>query len=105
MVMGRTEAGLTSWRRAVAIDRLSTRVNMDGGWLLLQAHRFDEAIRQAQRALELSPGLDEAKACITRARQYLGREDAEMMKLIRAVVDNPAAQPFTYKRDDANAKN
>ena len=97
VVVGRTEAGLTSWRRAVAIDPLSTRVNMDGGWLLLQAHRFDDAIRQAHRALELSPGLEEAKLCIARARQFQGRADAEMTKQIRAIMDNPAAvNPFTY---------
>jgi len=96
VAIGRTEAGLTSWRRAVAIDPLSTRVNMDGGWLLLQAHRFDDAIRQAQRALELSPGLEEANLCIARARQYQGHADAEMMKLIRTILDNPAAQSFTY---------
>jgi TolB-like protein/DNA-binding winged helix-turn-helix (wHTH) protein len=46
VAMGRTEAGLNSWRRAVAIDPLSTRVNIDGGWLLLQAHRFDDARRR-----------------------------------------------------------
>jgi TolB-like protein/DNA-binding winged helix-turn-helix (wHTH) protein/Tfp pilus assembly protein PilF len=97
VAMGRTEAGLGSWRRAVAIDPLSTRVNIDGGWLLLQAHRFDDAIRQAQRALELSPGLAEANACIARARQYQGRADPETDKQLRALMDNPgAAEPFTY---------
>ena len=97
VAMGRTEAGLSSWRRAVAIDPLSTRVNIDGGWLLLQAHRFDDAIRQAQRALELSPGLEEANACIARARQYQGRADSETAKQLRALMDNPgAAEPFAY---------
>jgi TolB-like protein/DNA-binding winged helix-turn-helix (wHTH) protein len=97
VAMGRTEAGLNSWRRAVAIDPLSTRVNIDGGWLLLQAHRFDDAIRQAQRALELSPGLEEANACITRARQYQGRADVETTRRLSALVENPAAtEPFAY---------
>jgi tetratricopeptide (TPR) repeat protein len=40
---------------------------MDAGWLFLQAHRFDDAIRQARRAMELEPGLAEAGACIVRA--------------------------------------
>lgn len=97
VAMGRTEAGLTSWRRAIAIDPLSTRVNIDGGWLLLQAHRFDDAIRQAQRALELSTGLEEANACIARARQYQGRADAETIRQFRLVIDNPATtEPFAY---------
>jgi tetratricopeptide (TPR) repeat protein len=97
VAMGRTEAALGSWRRAVAIDPLSTRVNIDGGWLLLQAHRFDDAIRQAQRALELSPGLEEANACIARARQYQDRADPETVRQLRALMDNPgAAEPFAY---------
>jgi tetratricopeptide (TPR) repeat protein len=58
---------LTSLRRAIVSDPLSTHINMDAGWLYLQAHRFDDAIRQAKRALELEPGLTEATACIVRA--------------------------------------
>jgi tetratricopeptide (TPR) repeat protein len=57
-------------RRAIALDPLSARVNIDAGWLLLQAHRFDDAIRQARRALELEPGLAEANACIQRSLLY-----------------------------------
>jgi TolB-like protein/DNA-binding winged helix-turn-helix (wHTH) protein len=67
VAMGRTEQGLTSLRRAIASDPLSTHVNMDAGWLYLQAHRFDDAIRQARRAQELEPELAEANACIVRA--------------------------------------
>ncbi|MDP8982522.1 MAG: winged helix-turn-helix domain-containing protein [Acidobacteriota bacterium] len=67
IAMGHTEQGLESLRRAIALDPLSTRVNMDAGWVLLHAHRFDLAIRQAQRAQELEPGLPEANACILRA--------------------------------------
>jgi tetratricopeptide (TPR) repeat protein len=68
--MGRTEQGLTSLRRAIALDPLSVRVNIDAGWLLMQAHRYDQAIVQAKRALELDPGLEEANFCMKRARQY-----------------------------------
>jgi tetratricopeptide (TPR) repeat protein len=71
--MGRRESALTTLRRAMALDPLSVRVNMDAGWLLLQAHHFDEAIAQAKRAQELQPGLREADACIARARLYQGQ--------------------------------
>jgi tetratricopeptide (TPR) repeat protein len=70
VAMGRTEQGLTSLRRAIALDPLSVRVNIDAGWLLMQAHRYDQAIEQAKRALELDPGLEEANFCMKRARQY-----------------------------------
>ena len=70
VAMGRTEQGLTSLRRAIALDPLSARVNIDAGWLYLQAHHFDDAIRQARRARELEPTLAEANACILRALFY-----------------------------------
>jgi TolB-like protein/DNA-binding winged helix-turn-helix (wHTH) protein len=69
---GRRESALTALRRAMALEPLSVRVNMDAGWLLLQAHRFDEAIAQAERARQLQPNLPEADACIARARLYRG---------------------------------
>ena len=67
VAMGRTEDGLASLHRAIASDPLSARVNIDAGWLYLQAHRFDEAIRQARRAQELETGLAEANSCILRS--------------------------------------
>ena len=57
-------------RRAIALDPLSARINIDAGWLYLQAHRFDDAIRQARRAQELEPALAEAKSCILRSLFY-----------------------------------
>jgi hypothetical protein len=49
----------------------------------LQAHRFDDAIRQARRAQELEPELTEAKACILRSLFYQKRyrEIADMLHL------------------------
>jgi TolB-like protein/DNA-binding winged helix-turn-helix (wHTH) protein/Tfp pilus assembly protein PilF len=83
VAMGRTEQGLTSLRRAIALDPLSARVNIDAGWLFLQAHRFDDAIQQARRARELEPGLAEANACILRSLFYQKkyREIAETLHL------------------------
>ena len=70
VAMGRTEQGLTSLRRAIALDPLSARINIDAGWLYLQAHRFDDAVRQARRAQELEPTLAEANSCILRSLFY-----------------------------------
>lgn len=83
VAMKRTEQGLTSLRRAIALDPLSPRVNIDAGWLFLQAHHFDDAIRQARRARELEPGLAEASACILRCLLYQKkyREIAETLHL------------------------
>ena len=72
ILTGHPEAGVAELRRAIAIDPLSPRVNVDAGWLLLQAHRYGQAIAHAKRALELEPGLDEARACIARAEFHRG---------------------------------
>ena len=94
--MGRTEQGLSSLHRAITLDPLSARVNIDAGWLLLQAHRFDDAIRQARRALELKPGLEEAKACIQRSMRYQKKStpDPELDRKLQAAMKSGTADPF-----------
>jgi TolB-like protein/DNA-binding winged helix-turn-helix (wHTH) protein/Tfp pilus assembly protein PilF len=106
VAMGRTEQGLTSLRRAIAADPLSTHVNMDAGWLYLQAHRFDDAIRQARRALELEPGLAEANACIVRALidQKKFKQALELVPGWRGNAGNPEEalkQSYRLKVQDA----
>jgi DNA-binding winged helix-turn-helix (wHTH) protein/TolB-like protein/Tfp pilus assembly protein PilF len=79
---GSTEAGINELRGGIALDPLSPRVNLDAGWVFLQAHRFDEAVRYARRALELEPRLEEARLCIARAELYQGKSGpAELEKL------------------------
>src|ERR1700722_4906501 len=73
IAMGHAEAGVASLRESVALDPLSARINVDAGWVLLQAHHFEEAIERAKRALQLEPGMKEAKACIARAEAYRGK--------------------------------
>ena len=88
VAMGRTEQGLASLRRAVPSDPLSTRVNIDAGWLFLQAHRFDEAIRQARRAQELEPGLAEANSCILRSL-FFQKKYRQVLDTMHASGSNP----------------
>lgn len=73
VAMGRTEQALISLRRSIALDPLSPRINIDAGWLLQYAHRYEEAVNQAKRARDLDPALEEARFCIERAEFYLGR--------------------------------
>jgi TolB-like protein len=97
IAMGRTEQGLSSLRRAIALDPLSARVNIDAGWLLLQAHRFDDAIRQARRALELEPGLAEANACIRRSMLYQKKvtPDPATAQKLQEAEKSGIADPFS----------
>jgi DNA-binding winged helix-turn-helix (wHTH) protein/TolB-like protein/Tfp pilus assembly protein PilF len=78
IAMGHAEAGVASLRESVALDPLSPRINVDAGWVLLQAHHFEEAIERATRALQLEPGMKEAEACIARAEAYRGKSKPKM---------------------------
>ena len=98
VVTGHAEAGVASLKRALILDPLSPRVNVDAGWVLLQAHRFAEAIRAARRALELEPGLREAQACIARAELYQGKRSD------RAFFEKDLANPDPYRRALAAAE-
>jgi TolB-like protein/DNA-binding winged helix-turn-helix (wHTH) protein len=83
IAMGRSEAGVSELRRSIALDPLSAHVNVNAGWVLLQAHHYDEAIAQARRALELEPTMAEAQACIARAQFYGGKSDAQAIEFYR----------------------
>jgi TolB-like protein/Tfp pilus assembly protein PilF len=67
---GHGDEALQAMARALQLDPLSAGMNLDSAWLLLEAHRFDEAAAQARRTLDLSPGLKPALACLERAQQY-----------------------------------
>ncbi len=70
---GHPEEGLMSLRRALAFDPLSQRINVDAGWLFLQAHKFAEATEHMQRMLDLEPSFGEARVCLMRSLELQGR--------------------------------
>jgi Tfp pilus assembly protein PilF len=80
---GAPEAGIRELRTAFALDPLAPRVNLDAGWVFLQARRLDDAVRYARRALELEPRLEEARACIARAELYQHKSGPEAVEAVR----------------------
>ncbi|HLJ47830.1 MAG TPA: winged helix-turn-helix domain-containing protein [Bryobacteraceae bacterium] len=83
---GHPEEGLMSLRRALAFDPLSQRINVDAGWLFLQAHKFAEATEHMQRMLDLEPSFGEARACLMRSLELQGRfkeAAAQLQYLVR----------------------
>jgi serine/threonine-protein kinase len=68
----RPDACLEESRRAVELEPLSLLFNLNLGWALYQARRFQEAIRQAHHILELDPGFHEAHAVAATASERLG---------------------------------
>ena len=80
---GARDAGIDELRRGIALDPVAPRVNLDAGWVFLQARRFDDAVRYATRALELEPRMEEARLCIARARMYQGRGSTSDLEALR----------------------
>jgi TolB-like protein/Tfp pilus assembly protein PilF len=103
---GAPDAGLAELRTGIALDPLAPRVNLDAGWVFLQARHFDEAIRYARRAMDLEPRLEEARLCIARAELYQGKSGPEEMEKLRNSA-NPyyraMAAAMTGRSDEAIA--
>jgi DNA-binding winged helix-turn-helix (wHTH) protein/TolB-like protein/Tfp pilus assembly protein PilF len=103
---GSAEAGISELRTAIALDPLAPRVNLDAGWVFLQARRYQDAVRYAKRALELEPRLEEARLCIARAQLYQGSAAPGELEKLR-VSANPyyraMAAAITRRPDEAMA--
>jgi tetratricopeptide (TPR) repeat protein len=50
------EESLEQFRRVQSLDPASPKMYAGFGWLLLSARRYDEAIQQLQKSLEMEPG-------------------------------------------------
>lgn len=82
---GRTEDALVEIRIAKKLDPLSLIINEDLAHLLYFARRYDEAIEQSRRTLEMDPTF--AAAHVTAGLAYLGKQEysASIAELENAV--------------------
>jgi TolB-like protein/DNA-binding winged helix-turn-helix (wHTH) protein/Flp pilus assembly protein TadD len=74
MVLGRTEDSLTEIHQALKLDPLSLIINTDAIELTYYARRYDEAIRQGRKTIEMDPRFPLARAftalCYLQIKQY-----------------------------------
>src|SRR5262249_33708945 len=63
--MGRFEEGLAELRRGQELDPLSLIIATDVGKALILARRYDDALRQLDRVLEVDPQFAQARLFIT----------------------------------------
>jgi TolB-like protein/DNA-binding winged helix-turn-helix (wHTH) protein/lipoprotein NlpI len=92
-ILGRHDEAVATVRRAIVLDPVSATVGQDLGWYLYLARRHDEAADAFRRALEYDPGDGAARAGLSLALWYGGREaDAvrERLALLRASGRAPA---------------
>jgi tetratricopeptide (TPR) repeat protein len=55
LVLGRSDDAVAEAKRALELDPLSIIINADLGNTLFSAHRYDEAIEQLRKTVEMEP--------------------------------------------------
>jgi serine/threonine protein kinase len=82
--LGRSEEAIAEGKRAVELDPLSSIINADFGWILIQARRFDEAIVQLRKTLEIDPAFYYAHYRLGMALQAKGDLSAAIAEYTKA---------------------
>ena len=83
-IMGRHEESLKAIRKAQALDPVSPSINGGLGARLLYARRYDEAIEQLQRALEMDPNLGLTHRYLGWAYEAKGHREKAIYELRKA---------------------
>jgi serine/threonine-protein kinase len=92
-ILGRTEESLAEFGKAVALDPLSPIKCAALGWGHYFGRRFDEAIVQARRALELDPAMSVTHLWLGLALTEVGRA-ADAVKAFDEAVRLSAGEPL-----------
>ena len=75
---GKHEQAIASIQRAQELDPLSPLINADAGWYYFYARRYNDAIRECRRALEVDPQFGFAVNCIMAAHREQGNTEAAL---------------------------
>jgi TolB-like protein/Tfp pilus assembly protein PilF len=96
---GRLEEGLAEGERALQIDPLSLVANLGLGIALNSARRYDEAIHQLQRTLELGPKFADASYFLFEAyaNKAIHQEAVEVYARQKQLDGEPAAEIDSMK--------
>jgi serine/threonine protein kinase len=106
LMMGRVEDAAVSARRALELDPLSLIINTDVGWCLYYARRYDEAIAQYKKTLELDARFAPAIYDLAQVQVQLGLYE-EAIGLLQGLPDHPYdgvlghAYALAGRRDEA----
>ena len=96
---GRHEQAIASIQRAQELDPLSPLINADAGWYYFYARKYDDAIRECRRALDIDPNFGFAVNCILASHREQGKYDAAMVDArelfkLRAAQTNQKSEPI-----------
>ena len=90
--LGQFDDAIVEGKRAVELDPLSLVINSDAGANYYYARRYDEAIAQLRKTLEMDPGFYIAHLALAQALVAKGSRDAAIVECqkARALNDDPA---------------
>jgi TolB-like protein/class 3 adenylate cyclase/Flp pilus assembly protein TadD len=90
--LGRFDDAIVEGKQAVELDPLSLIINTDLGTNYLYARRYDEAIAQLRKTLEMTPGFYYAYLYLGQALEMKGARDTAIAEYqrARALNDDPA---------------
>ena len=90
---GRMNAAMREIQSAHELDPLSLSISMETAWNLYMARRYDDAIRQASRTLELEPRFFPAHHTLGLAYEAIGRYEEARASFERSTIGsgNPTA--------------
>lgn len=99
-VLGRHDEAIAAARRAQQYDPLSPHVNGDLSWYYYYARRYDEAIRQAGRTLEMDPNASSLWLCQQLSWQFSQQPEKSFAALLAGLARNPTAatEQESYRR-------
>ena len=84
-LMGRHAAALEEVRTAQELDPLSPQLNTDIGWFYYRARRYDEAVAQFKRTLQLEPDFIQGHVSLARAYLQKGMYSEARMEMREAL--------------------
>jgi serine/threonine-protein kinase len=84
-LMGRMDEAIDVAKRVLALDPLSLIINTLVGWVHYYARDYDKAIAKLEEVLELEPDFIPAHLWLGLAQQQIGRIDAMVERLQKAI--------------------
>ncbi|PWT88214.1 MAG: hypothetical protein C5B55_13485 [Blastocatellia bacterium] len=109
--LGKPEESIAEMQRALELDPLSLPINIEMGWSLYIARKYDEAITQCRKAFELDPTFVSSYACLSQSyvQKRLYKEAIETMLKARQMAGDDSgvlmelgyAYAFNGQKDQA----
>jgi len=86
------------------LDPLSPLITSDAGWYYFYARRYDEAIRQCQRTLEILPNFGYAQGCIEESHLMAGNWAAALADTLKLRASHNLPQILPKESESLDAK-